>query len=60
METKLGTTKCPAIMKKVGNIVTIHGTTVDVYDIHDGGYRTNCPDHPLIFRKVFLDTLEVT
>lgn len=59
METKLGTVKCPAIIKVVNKVKTIHGITVDIYDLHDGGFRIDCPDHPFTFRTAFKNTLEI-
>lgn len=60
METKLGTTKCPATLKVVNKQPIKHNVIVDVYDLHDGGYRIDCPDHPFTFRLAFKNTLEIS
>ena len=60
METKLGKVKCPAILKKVGSVVTKHDVLVDIYDLHDGGFKTACPQHPFYFRAGMKNTMEIT
>lgn len=59
METKLGTTKCPIVMKKTMGTDETHNIDVDVFDLGSGIYRLACPMHNLKFKTQFKNTLVI-